>query len=223
MDRITVAVRDPIRIPAWVRDFDSFQNWLRSDEFPETGKICYINDGIWVDPCMEELFAHNQVRLEIARVLGNLVKQDRTGRYIEEGMRYSNPSVNLSTEPDGMFLLHSSIAEGRVHFAGGEDGDETEVVGSPDIVIEVVSRSSETKDYEMAPEAYFAAGVQEYWLIDARDEDDTIFDLQRRGSKAYTTSRKQNGWVKSNVLGRSFRLTRGADPTGAPEFTLHVR
>ncbi|HEY8505763.1 MAG TPA: hypothetical protein VIL46_14355 [Gemmataceae bacterium] len=36
--------------------------------------------------------------------------------------------------------------------------------------------------------------------------------------------RKQpGGWRKSAALGRSFRLARGADPLGNPEFTLEVR
>jgi Uma2 family endonuclease len=106
---------------------------------------------------------------------------------------------------------------------GGEKGMHTEVVGSPEIVIEIVSASSEVKDTEWTMSAYFDAGIAEYWLIDARAEDDTQFDIYKRGKKEFVTVRKSAGWAKSAVLGKSFRLTQSEDTDGNPEFTLDVR
>jgi len=34
---------------------------------------------------------------------------------------------------------------------------------------------------------------------------------------------KLDGWVRSPVFGRAFRLTRQADPLGHPQFLLEVR
>lgn len=37
----------------------------------------------------------------------------------------------------------------------------------PEIVVEVVSRSSRQRDYEEKPEEYLRFGIREYWIIDA--------------------------------------------------------
>ncbi len=38
----------------------------------------------------------------------------------------------------------------------------------PEIVIEVVSRSSRARDYEDKPEEYLRLGVKEYWIVDGQ-------------------------------------------------------
>jgi Uma2 family endonuclease len=196
---------------------------MHSAAFPDEGKICFINGKVWVDLSMEEFFSHNAIRAEIGAVLQILVKQMKFGRFVPEGMRYGHRDTELSTEPDGMVFSHEALRDGRVRLVGGEKGLHTELVGSPEIVIEIVSESSEVKDTEWTMSAYFDAGVEEYWLIDARDEDDIQFDIYRHGKKEFATTRKSGGWVKSAVLGKSFRLTQSEGEDGNPEFTLEVR
>lgn len=221
MTRIVTGT-DQIDIPADAQDFESFRQWLHSGSFPEKGKICFIKNQIWVD-LMEELYSHNQVRTEIGAVLHSLVRRLKYGRYLTEGMRYSHPETNLSTEPDGMIISDEAIETGRVRCVGGKDGDETELIGSPDIVIEVVSKSSVEKDTEWAVESYFDAGIPEYWLVDVRDEDDLQFQIHKRGQNGYVQTRKVGGWVKSGVLGKSFRLLCSEDKFGRNDFSLEVR
>jgi Uma2 family endonuclease len=99
----------------------------------------------------------------------------------------------------------------------------TRVVGSPDIVVEIVSPSSEDTDTAWLMSAYHNAGIPEYWVIDARDEDDIRFDIYKRTAKEYAPGRKQAGWVKSPILGKSFRLTRIEGKSGHVRFALDVR
>lgn len=223
METVFVTSSDKVDIPAWVVDFPSFRRWLHSGKFPETGKICFINDKVWVDLSMEEFFEHGQVRAEVGAVLHRLVKETKFGRFAPEGTRYSHIDTNLSTEPDGMVISNEALRTGRVRLVAGKKGDNTEVVGSPEILIEIVSRSSEVKDTEWTMSAYFDAEILEYWVLDARDEDDLRFDIYKRGKKEFTVTRKQAGWVKSAVLGKSFRLIQTEDDDGQPEFTLEVR
>jgi Uma2 family endonuclease len=90
-------------------------------------------------------------------------------------------------------------------------------------VVEVVSDSSEDKDLVKLRSDYFRAGIPEYWIVDARDGA-LNFDILKRGSRGYTTTRTQaDGWLKSAVFGRSFRLTQATDPLGNPQFTLEHR
>ena len=124
-----------------------------------------------------------------------------------------------------MFVSNASLEAKRVVFTAGEDpeADATELVGSPDLVIEIVSRTTRDKDAEWLMSAYHNAGIREYWLIDAREEDDIRFDIYKRGPKEYTAARKSDGWVKSAVLGKQFRLTRKEGSHGYPRFKLEVR
>jgi Uma2 family endonuclease len=71
--------------------------------------------------------------------------------------------------------------------------------------------------------AYFDAGIDEYWLIDARDEDDIQFNILKRSKQEYVVTRKQHGWVKSNVLNKAFRFVQSEDDDGDPEYLLEVR
>ena len=90
------------------------------------------------------------------------------------------------------------------------------------MVLEVVSRSSVRKDTEVLKEAYWDAGIQEYWLVDARKAP-LRFDIFRYTSKGYVPVAKQASWLNSKVFAKSFRLTQTKGPQGYPKFTLAVR
>jgi Uma2 family endonuclease len=66
------------------------------------------------------------------------------------------------------------------------------------------------------------AGITEYWLVDARGER-LSFEILRRGPKGYTSVRRQGGWVKSTVFGKSFKLARNPDRVNNPSYTPSVR
>jgi hypothetical protein len=119
-------------------------------------------------------------------------------------------------------VSNASLAEGRVSLVEGRESGFVELLGRADTVLEVVSDSSERKDTETLFEAYHAAGVQEYWLIDARGKE-IDFHLYRRGPRRFVDTRKQGGWLRSEVFGHAFRLLRGSDVMGNPEFALEVR
>jgi Uma2 family endonuclease len=97
-----------------------------------------------------------------------------------------------------------------------------ELEGSPDMVLEVVSRSSVHKDTVVLRQAYWEAGVREYWLVDARSAPPS-FDILRRTSRGYAATPKRDGWLESAVFGKSFRLVQGTSKLGHPVYTLEVR
>jgi Uma2 family endonuclease len=223
LKKIIVNYTDQIDIPACVEDFDSFRRWLHREDFPENGKTCFIKNTVWVDLSKEDFFTHGQVLLEISRVLGTLVKETKFGRFGRDRTRYSHLETNLSTEPDGIVISYDAINSGRVRFQGGEKGEKTELIGSPEIVIEVLSRSSEEKDTEWLITACFDAGIQEYWLIDAREVEDIQFNIFKRNKKEFVATKTQHGWVKSAVLSKTIRLVQSEGDDGEPVFTLEAR
>jgi hypothetical protein len=62
----------------------------------------------------------------------------------------------------------------------------------------------------------------EYWLVDARTAR-LQFDIFRHEPDGYAAGRKQRGWLKSHVFGKSFRLSRRIDDEGNPEYSLATR
>lgn len=66
-----------VEIPQWIGNLASFRHWARSDEFPDAGRICYLNEEMWVDMSKEQFYSHNQVKAEFNRVLAGIAKLER--------------------------------------------------------------------------------------------------------------------------------------------------
>jgi Uma2 family endonuclease len=104
--------------------------------------------------------------------------------------------------------------------SSGKQDDFIEIEGAPDLIIEIVSDSSVTKDTKRLPAAYFAAGVREFWLVDARREE-LMFRIHSRGPERFVSRRAdREGYQRSSVLGRRFRLNRHRDARGHWQYDL---
>lgn len=225
MSRTALSVRiegEEIRVPDWVSDLESFRRWTDHDDFPEHGRIAYLCGEVWIDMSKEQLFTHNRVKTTCTTVVNTLVEAEDLGVYFTDGAFVSNEVGDISNQPDGMFVSTASLAANRVRFIEGKDEGLVEVEGSPDMVLEVVSRSSVTKDTVTLRAAYAAAGIPEYWLIDARAEA-VRFEVLVLTGDGYRVTRRRAGWIRSNVFRRWFRLVQAAGDDGQPEFTLEHR
>lgn len=211
-----------LTLPASGCDLETFRRWALSDESPDHGPVFYLAGEVWIDMSKEQFFSHNRIKTEFTRVLGNIAKKKRLGSYCSDGMLLSNEAADLSGNPDGIFVANASFRSGKVELIEGAESGFVEMEGSPDMVLEVVSDSSEAKDSEILHELYCKAGIREYWLVDARG-DRLEFDIFRRTSRGYSATPKNGGWMKSAVFGQAFRLTRRTNELGHPEFTLKVR
>lgn len=60
--------------------------------------------------------------------------------------------------------------------------DEKGCQGAPDWMIEIVSPSSKSMDYERKVKLYREAGAREYWVVDSEMETVTIYDFERNAS-----------------------------------------
>jgi len=217
-----VAESDALRMPGWLPDLDAFHEWVGSDDVPEKFQPWFLQGEVWVDMSKEQLDSHVDVKTEITSVLRQLAKANGLGRVLGDGALLTNRDANISGNPDMLFFSNDAESMGRIRRIPGADGGFIRLEGTPDMVLEVVSRSSVQKDTEVLFEAYFAAGIPEYWLVDARGTEPE-FDIHRRGAKGYIPTRKQGGWVKSAAFGKSFKLVRTNDDHGHPEFTLEVK
>ncbi|MBI3862482.1 MAG: Uma2 family endonuclease [Planctomycetia bacterium] len=215
----TIVIADTGSIPDWVSDLEAFRRWARSDDFPESGTISYLDGAIWVDNSMEQLFTHNQVKAAITAPLVLLVQQMQSGRFVPDRMLYSNVAVGFSTEPDGLYFNWSTVQSGRLKLIEGADGGFVELEGIPDMVLEVVSRTSVRKDTVVLRKSYWEAGISEYWLVDARGAN-PAFEILRHTSEGYVSTETGAAGIFSSVFGKSFRMLKRTDPLGNPEFLV---
>jgi Uma2 family endonuclease len=210
--------RDEVHVPDWVVDLESFTRWADSDDVDEKARIWFLNGEVWVDLSREQVFAHVLVKTEILAVLGRLIETKKQGLLLGDGVRMSNIEANYSVKPDGVFVAQATLASGRVRVMEGC----SELEGTPDMVLEVVSPNSVKKDKVLLRQAYAEAGIPEYRLVDAREEPPT-FDILSHKPRGYVAVRKQDGWMKSAVFGKSFRLVQHTTALGHPDYTLEVR
>jgi Uma2 family endonuclease len=98
---------------------------------------------------------HQDVVLELASVLREFVQGSGRGRVVLSpcDVVFSKHDI---LQPDIFF-----VAAGRENLTG-----EKYVDGAPDLVIEVLSPSTELRDREAKAKLYAAFGVREMWLVD---------------------------------------------------------
>jgi Putative restriction endonuclease len=210
-----------VTIPDWVLDLESFCRWVDAEDVPEKARISYLEDKVWVDMSKEQVFSHVLVKTKLCAI-GCVVEAGQLGLFLADGVRLTNIESNFSVRPDGTFVSQAKREAKEVRLVEGIEEGFLELEGTPDMVLEVVSSSSVRKDKVLLRKAYWEAGIGEYWLVDAR-KDPLSFDILRHTPKGYVAVRKQDGWLRSGVFGKSFRLTRRADPLGQPDFLLEMR
>lgn len=224
----TVILEEQIEIPLDLRSLSDFRRWALSTGFPERGKgrIDYIAGRIEVNMSPEDFFCHGTLKTEITGVLYQQVKQNGCGYLVTDSTRVSSIEGDLSAEPDIVFISHETLASGRARLvpkAGGAPGRYVEIEGAPDLIVEIVSDGSVAKDTQRLPEAYFKAGVGEFWLADARHES-PIFRIHQRGATAYQPVEPDaDGFQQSAIFGCGFRLDGTRDPQGNWRFDLCSR
>jgi Uma2 family endonuclease len=193
------------------RDLAGFRAWAVSPRFPERGRIDFLAGGLEVDMSPEDLRTHGTVKSRIAALLDRLVVDAGLGEVYIDRARISSPRADLSVEPDVVAVFWETLDSGRLRYvpaASGEPDRYIEMEGAPDVVVEVVSNSSERKDLVRLPPLYAAARIPELWLVDVRKKA-IRFEIRALGPDGYEAVEPDaEGWRSSPRLGRGFRLMR---------------
>jgi Uma2 family endonuclease len=113
--------------------------------------------------------AHQKVSLRLTLLIAQYVAD------YELGEVYAAPvDVQLSphnvVQPDLLFIRQNRI---------GIYGPTGPVEGAPDLVVEIISRSSRTMDQVRKSALYADFGVPEYWLVDPEKRDVQILILDQ--------------------------------------------
>lgn len=211
---------EPWVVPADATTLPGFRAWRRTlgEDAP---RVDYVDGNLWFDVSPQNHRTHLPVTSAINATLWTLARDQGDGRYCGDGGWITHAAADLSTEPDGFYVRYETLRAGAIRLAAGS---EVELEGRPDMVLEVVSKTSLRKDAEILRAKYAQAEVPEFWLIDAQSPTALRFDLlQRVGARYVAVEPDASGYRASPVWGRAFRLRRITDPVGQPDYRLDVR
>jgi Uma2 family endonuclease len=218
-----------LHIPAGVNSLEGFRRWTSSKSFPERGRIDFLEGELEIDLSGENLYRHGAPKTAIAAALyDQLVRTGRGSVYVDS-TRIASVHADISVEPDVVAVLWDSLEAGRVRqvpAASGEEDSYIELEGSPDLVVEIVSQSSVSKDRWRLPPLYAKAGIPELWLVDARGGRGSHlkFWINLLGPVGYDLAPVEaGGWRASRILGRRCRLRRHAVRDLGFTFELELR
>jgi Uma2 family endonuclease len=213
--RHAIVVEENLRIPKDAFTFEGFQRWVESDDFPETGRIDYLEGNVEVDMSPEDLYTHSAVKTAVVSTLAKLVVDPDLGEVFIDRTRITSRFANLSVEPDVVVVLLDSLYQEKVRPVPSSRNEPDRFIaleGPSDLVVEIISDGSVQKDTVRLPRLYAQAGVPELWLVDARGKD-LRFDLfTLRDGQYELVAPDADGWALSPRLGQAFRLVRYRRP-----------
>jgi Uma2 family endonuclease len=215
--------RRPPRLPRSAATHAGFRRWITSLEFPEQVSPTFVDGEIWLSMSPESLETHNKVKGEFTSALIRYVRDRDLGETYCDRALFSNVEACVSTEPDFLFVSWAASEAGRVRLGRREQRQEEfiEILGTPDLVLEIVSDSSVRKDLVRLKWAYEQAGIPEYWLVDARG-DQISFQILALEGDGYRPSAPADEPQTSRVLGARFELRRARNRLGRYAYTLEI-
>ncbi len=140
--------------------FADFLELVREDQKAD------LLDGV-IYMASPENMDHNKLLAWLHMVLGVFVQERGLGVVTVNRVAY-RLAPRSSPEPDLAFVHKDRLDIIKSGF----------VDGPPDVAIEFVSPDSVDRDYDLKRRQYEAAGVREYWIIDADDEKATFLRLE---------------------------------------------
>lgn len=149
-----MALRDPIRRKL------TYEDYLL---FPEDGNRHEILDG---EHCVSPAPGprHQIVVGELMGWLVPFVRQRRLGRFLPAPLDVLLDRHDI-VQPDLLFISTANL----------KILTEKNVQGAPDLVVEVLSDSTRKRDEGIKLERYELLGVQEYWVVDPKQEEARIY------------------------------------------------
>ncbi len=165
------AYSEPPASPVPLRlSYDEWRAWYGSTD---------LNRGEWVDgeviPFMPPLVSHAEIVDLLHFLIGLFVRQQRLGRVFSESIELWLPQSQAARLPDIVFISNQNLK----HLTSYR------LEGYADLVVEVVSTGSVTRDRRQKFIEYQTAGIPEYWIVDPRPRIQTVTQYQLDENGAY--------------------------------------
>ena len=210
-----------VDVPDWVTDIEAFRRWNDEDDFPEDVRIWWLKGKVWID--MKQGAAIHSRPNEVGgrRRSWESCHRGGTGPLFPDGVLLSNFARESPATPTGCFCLKIP----SIPIASGSSKARGVASSSYRVPPTWCWRCRATVPRKKIPSCSRPhIGKPEFANMAGRIRTEPVqFDIFRRASRGYTAVRKQDGWVKSPVFGKSFRLEVRIDRKGNPRSRLHVR
>jgi Uma2 family endonuclease len=208
-----------IEIPWSAQTLDGFRTWVAT--LDEHGpRVSFARGKLHVEMSPQSYDTHEPLVQAINVRLSELARALDVGRYFLPPSWFTHEPTELSTEPDGFFARWSSLEGGDLRV---NPERSVEALGRPDMALEVVSASSQRKDLVEHVTDYAMAGISEYWIADARHDEISFRILVLGADGTYVDSTPDaDGWARSPIWQRSFRIRRLPPRAGFHDFTLEM-
>ena len=129
---------------------------------------------------------HSDVNLWLVALVRLFIEEHDLGE-IRSDMFVRLANQRRLRVPDLLFIAKEH--KGRLH--------RTYVDGAPDLVIEIISPDSQSRDRREKFQEYERAGAREYWILDPLS---STFEAYRLDGKKFRRISEQAGIVRSSVL-----------------------
>src|SRR5258708_19567446 len=98
-----------LRIPTSAATLAGFRAWYQSDDFPETGRISFIDSEIVIDMTHEKYGSHLAIKREYVTFLTPLSVTEDSGDFTPHAMPPLNQTPAISTPPTASFSSCETI------------------------------------------------------------------------------------------------------------------
>ena len=154
-------------------------------QLPEQDRRELIEGDFYMAPAPN--IRHQTISLSLGLVLVNFVRNNGLGKVFLAQTDVVLSDLNV-VQPDILYISN----ERR------EIITENNISGAPDLVVEILSPSTASRDRELKLGLYARFGVREYWIV---DPDESSIQVMELGSEGYTTIKTyDSGEVESSVL-----------------------
>lgn len=111
---------------------------------------------------------HSDFIMELATTINIYLRRKRNGYVFTDDVDVHLPDGNLF-KPDMVVVTNENAAILSRRNA---------IYGAPDMVVEVLSRSTKKRDLTVKKDAYEKNGVKEYWIVDPRYQSIDVYILR---------------------------------------------
>lgn len=161
------ASRPPNGHDAWAPPPDGAWTYDDYARLPDNGFRYEVIDGALVmSPA--PLVRHQSTFRQLFKVLVRHVERHRLGEVWSAPIDVVLGDRATPVQPDIVF-----VAQSRLHIVGRE-----RIEGAPDLVVEILSRSTAARDRGLKFDLYAASGVREYWLVDPDERSLEVYVLR---------------------------------------------
>ncbi|MGE0542917.1 MAG: Uma2 family endonuclease [Dehalococcoidia bacterium] len=136
---------------------------------PEDGNRYEVIDGaLYMTP--PPLYGHQYASTSLAALIWSHVRQHGLGQIVTAPVGVVLDDEN-GVQPDLVF-----VSRDRLHII-----TERGVEGAPDLVIEILSRRTQSRDRGVKMKRYAAAGIPHYWIVVPRTQSIEAYRLAETG------------------------------------------